>query len=507
MFRKLQYFLCALCLLLGVGCQNNQQESLTDRLRINFSEGDVACLHPQWKASHTRSLCLSKWLFDGLTRVDANGVPQLSGAASYEVSLDGLSYTFALREAKWSDGSPVTAHDYEASWKYALDPKTLCATPELFYCIKNAEQRHKGEVPAQAVGVRALDSQTLLVELAYLCPSFLHQIASPVFLPLKNPEKEAVLFNGAFVIDQWDRGNRLLLKKNPMFWNRDRVMLNAIDISFVQDQATLRLFQDGKIDWAGDPLSFMSIEALADLEAASLLQKQPSSYISWIYTNVNHPILKSKLIRQALSLAFDRNKMENHACGTPLPYFLSFKNPDYSENIPQARELFEKGLKELGLERTSFPVLKLRYSEHPRMKKMAPYLQQAWESALGIKIELVFSDWNTFRSNLIGGNFELAMCNEVSQSPDPLGILGRFSLADMNYAQWTDREFQTLFKQAMTSETLSKRNLLLEAAEQILIADVPVIPIATMVFDYIKNPNLTGYVFDLSILDFSYAKK
>ncbi len=493
--------------MLAVSCQNQPSSSSQSCLRLNFAEGDVPCLHPQWKASHIRSLCLSQLLFDGLTRVDANGAAQLSGAASYAISDDGLTYTFFLRDTKWSDGSPVTAYDYERAWKYAVDPKTLCAKPEQLYLIKNARQRHAGLVEADAVGVRALNDKTLVVELAYLSPMFLEQIASPPFAPLKDPERESAAFNGAFAVEKWDRNYSLILKKNPFFWNRDKVSFEHINISFVQDQACLRLFQDKKTDWAGDPCDLIQIEALADLQAQGLLHKQSSNSVCSIHINMSIPWLQSKPIRQALSLAVNRDQMECDSCASPVPQFMSLVKPDHSQNIAKARELFEQGLKELGLTRETFPTLKLRYSEYPRVKRTAPYLQQAWQNALGIKVELVFSDWNTFRARLVEGDFELGICNEPSMSPDPMEILERFSSPATNYSRWSHPEFKALLTEARNARTAAERTETLKRAEEFLIDELPLIPLSSMVQRYLKNPQVVGYVFGPAMIDFSYAKK
>ncbi len=477
-------------------------------LRINFSEGDLPCLHPQKNMAHVRALSLSKWLFDGLTRIDENGIPQLSGAESYTVSSDELTYAFILRKTKWSDGSWVTAYDYERAWIHGLDPSSSGIQPELLYVIKNAEEIRAGRASIDAIGVHAKNARTLIVHLSYLCPTFLHQIASPLFFPLKDPRREPCVFNGAFIVENWNRQKNLVLKKNQMFWNHSQVGIDTIHISFIRDHTHLQLFDQKKLDWIGEPLSPIPTRAFSYLDPDHRVHRQPSSLVSWIHINMSFPWLRSKSIRQALSLAIDRTVMESRPIGSPLPYFLSFSDPNIPQSIETARELFENGLRELDLTRKMFPALKLRYSDSLKPQKMAPYLQQIWRAAFGIDIELIFSDWNTFRTKLHEGDFQLGICNEMSLSLDPIEILGKFFSPTTNYGRWASSEFQDCFSRAIGSKILEKRNELLKKAEQILIEELPVIPLATQFNTYAKNPDLIGYAFEpLGILDLSYAKK
>src|SRR5579871_1468758 len=148
-----------------MSCQKNERKSM-NKLTINFQEGDLPSIHPHDLIVHLRGIGVGKLLFEGLTRVDEKGKIHLTGAESLDVSSDRLCYTFVLRDNKWSDGTPVTAYQYENAWKEALSPTSACSRADLLYLIQNAEKAKKGEVPIDAVGVKAIDEKTLVVNLS-----------------------------------------------------------------------------------------------------------------------------------------------------------------------------------------------------------------------------------------------------------------------------------------------------------------------------------------------------
>ncbi len=179
---------------------------MKDALKIDFQEGDLTSLHPHELIIYLRGISIGKTLFEGLTRMDEQGKAQLAGAQSVDISRNGLFYIFKLRENHWSDGTPVTAIQYESAWKEALSPVSFCKRAELLYMVKNAAEAKRGEVPLDAIGIKALDDQTLFIELARPSPHFLELLAQPICAPLKNPSEKTIShFNGPFLLDKWDR--------------------------------------------------------------------------------------------------------------------------------------------------------------------------------------------------------------------------------------------------------------------------------------------------------------
>lgn len=228
--------------------------------KLNFEEGDVPSLHPHILQGHARGRVLALLLYEGLTGVDQEGNPFLKNAKKVSLSDDQLLYTFELHRRQWSNGTPLTAYDYERSWKLAADPDAKSGYSDLIYVIKNAKNAQKGLLPTELVGVKALNDDTLQVELEYPAPYFLKLVAQPLFLPLSEDE---FTLNGPFKIFHHEKNVSLVLRKNENFWNKSAIFLPQISISFLTDADTvLKKYQDGELDFIGEPISRLSNEAL-----------------------------------------------------------------------------------------------------------------------------------------------------------------------------------------------------------------------------------------------------
>ncbi|MBM3184181.1 MAG: hypothetical protein FJZ64_02620, partial [Chlamydiae bacterium] len=218
LFQKVGVLLMSCAVLSLVGCHEHQNKPI-DTLTLNFQAGDPPSLHPQELMGHIRGVCVSKLLFECLTRLDEKDKIHLSGAETVEVSVDRMCYTFKLRKNRWSDGSPVLAHHYANAWKAALAPNSTAPRANLLYIIKNGEKAKRGKVSLDEIGVKATDDQTLVVQLEYPSSSFLDLVAQPVCAPLQDAnERQPKTFNGPFVVSSWERNQLLQLKKNSHFW-------------------------------------------------------------------------------------------------------------------------------------------------------------------------------------------------------------------------------------------------------------------------------------------------
>src|SRR5262249_30682075 len=153
-------------------CQKTPELKSIETLRFNILSGEPPSLHPHLNGGHLPSRCLGRLLYECLTRINEQGEPEPAGAESIAISSDSMHYTFYLRKSMWSDGTPVTAFQYENAWKQAMSQDSLCARPEMFYMIKNAKEIKKGALSLSAAGVKAIDERTLAVDLAFPSPFF-----------------------------------------------------------------------------------------------------------------------------------------------------------------------------------------------------------------------------------------------------------------------------------------------------------------------------------------------
>lgn len=492
-------------------CQKHS-DNHNQTLRINLQDGDPASLHPHHVAGGMQSRILGKAIYEGLTRLNPEGKIEVSGAKSVEISPSGTQYLFTLRDHKWSDGSSVTAYQYEKAWKKALAPTTDCPKADLFYVIKGAKKAKKGEISIEEVGVKALDHETLLVELTHPAPYFLELISLPIFAPL---DRETLLYNGPFSIETWLPNNLLRLKKNTYFWDAKNVLLQSIEFSFIsQPMTTFSMYEKGDLDWMGSPFDHFPLELVSDLQEKGNIQQQYVTRPFWIYLNTQHPPLSSTSIRQALSLALNRSAINEHMLFgslplyTPLPHSLSLCEKSLSDNdLAQAKQLFEKGLKELGFTQATFPPLYLNYFNTTGFSALAEYLQEAWEKTFGIKVVLEKSEWRVFLSKLETSDFQIAGCTESSLYQDPIELLERFGESNRdNPSNWISIPYQKKIELAQKEPNFGRREQYLKEAEEMLLSEMPFIPISNFIHFYDHHPKLTAYVLDhTGCVDFRWA--
>lgn len=515
MLKNILYILVLMIFIILSSCQ--KEEKSMHSLKLNFQEGDLPSLHPHALMIYLRGISVAKNLYECLTRIDSQGKAQLAGAESVDISPNRMVYTFRLRDNKWSDGSPVTAFQYENAWKEALSPTSNCSRADLLYMIKNAEQIKRGQLHLEALGVKAIDDKTLTVELAYPSSNFLELVAQSICAPLLDVKlKEPTAFNGPFLVDTWKRGDYLRLKQNPNYWNKDSISLQQIDIYMIQDTMTaFSMYEKGHIDWIGVPLVPLPSEILSDLKKAKKLKSHPVDRAFWIFLNTQHPSLSSSVLRQALSLAIDRHAITKHIfigghpLKKPLPTALLplSSSSNLEENLVEAKQKFDLGLQELGLTRDSFPPLVITYSQQAGRKQLAEYLQQAWSKAFDIEVKVEAQEWNILRKNLESGNFQASGCFEAAFYNDPMELMDKLiSLNSNNFSKWVDKDFKEKAQLAKQEPDPEKRMKILSEAEQILMQQMPFIPICSDEFQYAHHPHLKGYVFDyVGACDFSLA--
>ncbi len=479
--------------------------------------GDLASLHPHTGIDLNCRL-FQKALFEGLTRLDLSGKPVLAGAAALEISPSQIVYTFTLRPMKWTNSEKVTAHHFEKAWKSALTPNSDCLRSDLFYLIKGAKRAKMGEISLREVGIYAQDDQTLIVELEHPAPYFLELLAHPLFSPLYDEEPSPHVFNGPFFVARWDLGKSLLLQKNYSYWDSSQVHLDKIEVAMVADANTaLMLYQKGEIDWAGHPFTLLPDDALPRLKASQEFHSEPIDGVYWLCLNTEKAPLSSAKIRKALSLALDREALAHHLlCGeTPCESILptgmallgNWEPSDHSLHLAQS--LFEEGLEELHLRKEDFPTLEISHSDMPWHKKLSEAIQESWHKSFQIDVTLHNSDWNHFFASLGERRFQIGGCIWYSVYHDPIYNLEFFKEKKHRYnaPQWENIHFQKLLQLAEGERDLSQRLEHLKEAEQLLLDEMPIIPLFVYHAKYLKSPHLHGLeVLPAGYVDFKYAR-
>lgn len=309
---------------------------------LNLQEGDPHSLHPHLGVD-LRSRCLYLSLFEPLMRRNPSGKLEFAAAEKVDIDPTQRIYTFHIRPHIWSNGEAVTAHHFEQAWRFALDPGSYCIRADLFYPIKNAEKVKKGELPQEALGIRVPNDKTLIVELQHPTPYFLDLTASSFFSPLYDPtDKEPTQFNGPFIVGKWNHEQKLILLRNPDYWDRSAVQLQEVWFTMVKDPMTaLAMYEKGELDLVGDPFSSLPFDAIPNLMESDRLRTRPISRIFYLFLNTNSYPLNDKSIRKALGLSIDRQQLTQHLffgeipTMSPLPLSLSMvDDQDFTQEDP-----------------------------------------------------------------------------------------------------------------------------------------------------------------------------
>ncbi|MGE7915584.1 peptide ABC transporter substrate-binding protein [Lysinibacillus xylanilyticus] len=459
-------------------------------------------------------------VFEGLYRIGPENTPVPGMAESYETSEDGTVYTFKLRQdAVWSNGTPVTAHDFEYAWKRAINPETQAIYSYLMLDIKNAASVQKEGDPlygkVDEIGVKALNDYTLEVQLNAPLPYFLSLTTYAPFFPLNKEFTEAqgdqyaleaanMIYNGPFVMESWQHGQGWTFVKNENYWDKDSVKLTKITQKIVKDTATaVNLYEAGEIDTA--ELSSEYVAQYKDSPEFSTFLK-PNTY--FIRMNHENKILSNKNIRKAIDMAWDKQGFADVILqdGSIPAYFLvplglstDEKGVDFREgngdmnktNVELAKEAWATGLKELGVDQVKLEFLTYDRAES---KKAAEFIKNQLETNLkGLELTINMQP-NKQKLALEGAvDYDLDYGGWGPDYQDPMTYIELFeSTAYYNQSHYKNEKVDALIKEAKTTSDVSERWKLMQQAEKIMMDDVAFAPtfqkgISRLTKPYVKN--------------------
>jgi oligopeptide transport system substrate-binding protein len=460
-------------------------------------------LNPQ-KSGDKLSSAIIFLLFKGLTRLEADHTIHCDLADSYLIEDNHRKYVFYLGEHFWSDGTPITAHDFVHSWRRALSPDFPLRATNFFFYLKNAEKAKKGLISLDKIGVRARDDRTLEVELEYPCPHFLELTSFCVFFPVPSKtleDSDYPICNGPFQLERWEHGREILLKKNFHCKALFPVHMDAIHIQIVSNEKeAFNLFENDQLDWIGNPISPLPINYLPAL----LLDKKikPLAGMTCCWFNTLKPPFSNVNLRRAFAYAMARDKMLEKLL---LPNALSaksfspsiFPHSDPSECIrdcPEtAKSFFDAFLKESKTKRLR---LTLTFEATDEFSRMAALLKAYWEEIFQIRIQLEPMSFKEFWQTLPQQEFQLSLICSVSQYTDPINFLEKleFKNVPINFSGWESAQYQALLKQYRKTLDHEKRQILAGKAESILFKEMPIAPICYYHYAYLQKPyvrNLT----------------
>jgi len=531
--KKIFYVVTLLMAVLLTAC-GGEKEQETDTAAVEkqveqvmtFNLGaDPKSVDPQLNSATDGGIVVNN-TFEGLMRVDANGKAQPGGAESVEISDDQMTYTFRLRkDAKWSDGKPVTAADYKYAWLRALDPAVASEYSFQLYYIKGGQEFFEGKGTKEDVGVEAVDDHTFKVTLKAPTAYFLNLVTFYTFMPVREdaviqkPEGWAkdpsiTLSNGPFKISEYHMNDKVILVPNEHYWNKDSVKLDKIVLTMIVDISTAMTAYDSN-----------EVDVLITVPTPEIPKRQvedptfhivPYLGVYYYIFNVNKAPTNDINVRKALTLAIDREQIvtdvakggQQPANGFVPTGLVDSQGNDFratagdygissTADVEKAKEYLAKAGYPNG---EGMAPLELIYNTSEGHKAIAEAIQEMWKKNLGIEVNLVNQEWAVFQDTRHVGNFEVARAGWIGDYNDPMTFLDLWtSYSGNNDAQWSytkgdfpeNKKFDALIENSKIAQGVA-RDKDLYGAEKILMDELITMPIyyytgVIMVKDKIKN--------------------
>ncbi len=454
-------------------------------------------------------------LFENLlTYPEGDGPPGPGAAERYDVTPDGLRYTFHLRaDGRWSDGRPVTAGDFLYAWRRALLPATGATHSDSLWGIRGARALTEGPAEATAaLGLAAPDARTLVVELESPDPLFPLRVASAPFAPAPAWAIEAqgarwtepghFVGNGPFVLSGWRPRQDLTLTRNPHFRAADAATLSEIVLRFTTDEKTaLRWYEAGEVHWTPGQVPFERIPELRGAGRADL-RLSPFACTYFLVFNVRRPPFDDARLRCAFDQALDKERLVGHvllAGQTPAGQLVPDAYRETCGYVPAAGRPFDRAaarrlLGEAGFPGgQTFPETVLLYNTGEDQSRIMGFVARDLEEGLGVRLQLEHVEWGTHLSRLKAGDFALGrfgLCGAI----DPLDLLDVFRTgAANNVAGYSDPTYDRTLEAARREPDPTRRNELLRAAEAQLVRDCVLLPVYFYARAALLSPRVQGY--------------
>lgn len=518
------------------GCGNNESagnesenKDIPQEVTANLG-GEPYTLDPAF-ASDTTSFWVIDHLYEGLYTLDKDGKIVEGTASDVEISEDGKTYTFTIRDGvEWSNGDPLTANDFEFAWKRVLNPETAAYNPSSFYYIEGAEEYNTGKGSIEDVGIKALDEKTLEVKLKSPIKFFDKVLLGQAFLPVNQKvveadenwaaEAEGIVSNGAFTITEWKHNSDLTIEKNESYWNQEQVTLDKVNFKMIADTTTeYQMFKAGELDVVRN----LAAEAIEQEKNTDEYINSPSFSVYTYSFNVEEEPFTNAKVRKAFAHAIDREAITDNiskggekaaygyvAYGINAPSGKDFRDEKegyYSFDKEEAQKLLAEGLKEEGW--SELPPVTLKYNSEGNHKKIAEALQEMFKENLGVTVQLENQEWKTYIDTFKQKNFQIARMGWGGDFLDPYPVLDLYSSkSSSNFTNWNNAEFDELLEKSLIEQDEEKRFELLHQAEAVLLDEMPIIPIYFSSTNSLVKESVKGIRFDaLSSPDFRFAEK
>ena len=471
--------------------------------------------------------------YEGLYRLGKNSKVEPGVAVSSSVSKDGLTWTFNLRKnAKWSNGDPVTADDFVYAWRRQVDPKTASSQVNNYQGIKNAIKISEGKKKIKTLGVKAEGKYKLVVQFETPVPYF--KVVTAISLkPLDSKavnkygkkygtKSEYAVYNGPFTSAGWT-GSSLTWKlaKNKYYWDAKNVKLDSVNYSVQKTPSTdYNLYQTGKLDAA--ILDTQAAKSMKGKKGYTVLTLGNTTYLSYNYKK--EKMFRNANLRRALSMAINRKQLlatigdyntqattfsaTNVVLDENFADYVEKHDTDNNKYVEydktEAQKYFKKALKELKTKKISFTLMA---DDDDSYKKQTEFIQSALTEAFGDQISVSVSNLpkTTRVARQLAGKYQVVLGGLTSDFPDPYHFLSYMTSGQAyNFGKWTNKSYDKAVKASLTMNKQKRKAALLKA-EQIIINQQPVSPLYHMGQAWMIRPNIKNLVFNGEYPDFKHT--
>ncbi len=456
-------------------------------------------------------------LYDGLTEYHpetAEAIPSL--AERWEPNHDNSEFTFHLREAYWSNGDPITAHDFVYSLRRGLAPELASRIAYLAYYVSGAQAYNEGKGRAEDVGVDAIDDRTVRYRLTQSVPFFPGLVAHQLFRPVPRRAVEAfgqawtqpahIITSGAFTLETWKPYDRLVFVRNPRYWDAQNVKLERITVYPLEDSTTMmNLFKAGEVD-----ALYNHVPPAAWIDRLRLTKDhmdKPEAALDYYQLNTTRPPMNDVRVRKALNMAIDKVGLAAYqrtikplTAFTPEGIFPGYPQPQGDPyDATRARALLaDAGYRDAAgnYDPRSFPIseIELTYNTTERNRQIAEFVQAQWKQNLGLTVPLKNMEWKTFLNHRAKLEYKgVARSGWVGDYMDPNTFLELFTTrTGDNGTGWYDQKYVDTLKAANRETDPARRYAMMAQAEKMLLDAQPVIPLATSSTNWMKKIYVKG---------------
>ncbi|EPP35550.1 bacterial extracellular solute-binding s, 5 Middle family protein [Chlamydia ibidis] len=503
-------FLCFLFIPLASGCHQFKLATLQKELRIGMSYDPVS-LDP--RATYLKKdISIAKVLYEGISREKLSSGEVILGIAdSYTLDESECTYTFRLKNTFWSNGDPLTAHDFEASIKQIYSKELSISQHNLLHTIKNSKRVLEGE-PIEILGVRAIEDYILEIQLENPIDNFLEILSHPLFFPVHkslrerycNSEKQTIyISNGPFIIREYLPQKHLIVEKNPYYHSEEKVKLQSIIFKIVSDPHTaVKLFKNNLIDILGNPW-ISTIPKEIFLHASEKERHiYPVCATSLLIYNLHTSALANKALRKAISYSIDKEALISlvnvgRIARSFIPPELSKLTPNHltmtqQEREHKARQYFKEAMTTLSPEQISELVIIYPF-ESTAVSLVVQEIQQQIKRVLGIHIPIQGTEYFCFLEKRKQGDFYISMGGWIAEYLDAKNFLSTIGSPTVSegyrLSKWEHPVYNDLIKK-YSSNSFSVEDQIY--AEELIQEESPIFPLYHYNYAYIARPGITN---------------